>query len=44
MGDPVCWLSSTCPACGRFLEPADEEAGRCPRCGAPVGDDTAPVD
>lgn len=38
MGDPVCWLSETCLACGRFLEePTD---GRCPHCGHPLDDDS----
>ena len=33
-GDPVCWLTSVCPECGRFVE--DEPPTRCPRCGAAI--------
>lgn len=43
MGDPVCWLSSTCLACGRFVD-AEEADGICPHCGAelpPSADDEA---
>jgi hypothetical protein len=32
MGDPACWLGSTCLACGAFLSVGADES-RCPRCG-----------
>jgi uncharacterized protein YeaO (DUF488 family) len=36
-GDPVCWLTSVCPDCGRFVEAAPPT--RCPRCGAEINPD-----
>jgi uncharacterized protein YeaO (DUF488 family) len=36
-GDPVCWLTSVCPECGRFVEA--EPPTRCPRCGAEIEPD-----
>lgn len=35
MGDPACWLSSTCLSCGRFVdaELVDDD-NTCPHCGA----------
>lgn len=36
-GDPVCWLTSVCPECGRFVE--DEPPTSCPRCGAEITPD-----
>ena len=33
-GDPVCWLTSVCPDCGRFVEARPPT--RCPRCGAEI--------
>jgi uncharacterized protein YeaO (DUF488 family) len=36
-GDPVCWLTSVCPECGRFVE--DEPPTTCPRCGAEIRPD-----
>jgi len=33
-GDPVCWLTSVCPDCGRFVEAAPPTT--CPRCGAAI--------
>ncbi|HJP78078.1 MAG TPA: DUF488 family protein [Pseudonocardiaceae bacterium] len=36
-GDPVCWLTSVCPECGRFVEA--EPPTRCPRCGAEINPD-----
>ncbi|HEY4019076.1 MAG TPA: DUF488 family protein [Pseudonocardiaceae bacterium] len=33
-GDPVCWLTSVCPDCGRFVE--EQPPTRCPRCGADI--------
>jgi hypothetical protein len=36
MGDPACFLSSTCITCGRMLEPGAADADRCPHCGAPL--------
>lgn len=30
-GDPVCWLSHVCPACGRFNEDPDAP---CEACGS----------
>jgi DNA-binding MarR family transcriptional regulator len=40
-GDPACWASRVCPACGRLDERAPAQRdGRCPHCGAdPDGDD-----
>jgi transposase len=32
-GDPVCWLSRTCPECGAMPSPEDGDADRCWRCG-----------
>jgi predicted RNA-binding Zn-ribbon protein involved in translation (DUF1610 family) len=34
MGDNACWLDQTCLSCGRFLDLAEVEDGRCPHCGA----------
>lgn len=31
-GDPACWLSQVCDACGRMIE--DPLADACPTCGA----------
>ncbi len=36
-GDPVCWLTSVCPECGRFVEA--EPPTTCPRCGADINPD-----
>ena len=36
-GDPVCWLTSVCPECGRFVE--DEPPTTCPRCGSEIKPD-----
>lgn len=36
-GDPVCWLTSVCPDCGRFVEARPPT--RCPRCGAVIDPD-----
>jgi uncharacterized protein YeaO (DUF488 family) len=36
-GDPVCWLTSVCPDCGRFVEAAPPTT--CPRCGADINPD-----
>ncbi|HEX3779185.1 MAG TPA: hypothetical protein VHX38_05930 [Pseudonocardiaceae bacterium] len=33
-GDPVCWLTSVCPECGRFVE--DNPPTTCPRCGTAI--------
>ena len=36
-GDPVCWLTSVCPECGRFVEA--QPPTKCPRCGADIAPD-----
>lgn len=36
MGDPACFLSTTCLACGRVLEGDQQEARICIHCGAPI--------
>lgn len=36
-GDPVCWLTSVCPDCGRFVEA--QPPASCPRCGADINPD-----
>jgi DNA-binding MarR family transcriptional regulator len=36
-GDPACWASRVCPACGRLDDGPPQP--RCAGCGAPLGDD-----
>lgn len=43
MGDPACFLSSTCIACGRFLEESDLAEDSCPHCDAELGAHDAPL-
>jgi rubrerythrin len=30
-GDPACWLTRVCPACGRLAD--EDPPTRCPACG-----------
>ena len=35
MGDPACFLDSTCLTCGRFLDSTElEDPSACPHCGS----------
>jgi rubrerythrin len=35
-GDPACWLSRVCPACGRLADA--DLADSCPACGVDLAD------